>query len=67
MLLHFQNVTARAVTHPQGLYSMGEQAGLGLSASSGLERSKAIKATGRTGVCNSHARHLSKPKLRLLL
>lgn len=42
MLLHFQNVTARTVTQPQGLDSMGEQASLGLRASSGLERSKAI-------------------------
>lgn len=30
MLLHFQNVTAREMTDPRGLDSMGEQAGLGL-------------------------------------
>ena len=65
--LHFQKITARAVAHPQGFDSVGEHVGQGLRASSGLERSNAIKAMGKTDVCNSHARHLSKPKVRLLL
>lgn len=55
------------MAHPQGFDSVGEQVGQGLRASSGLEMNNAIKAMGKTGVCDSHARHLSKAKVRLFL
>lgn len=61
-MLHFQKIPARAVAHPMGSDSVGEQGSQGLR-----ERSNAVKSMAKIGVCNSHARHLSKPKVRLLL